>query len=71
MLSELYAYLKVIHMKLQDKLSVIDQSKLSFCSDEEFSTCQAIDICFPQATRVLCVKHLKDNAVNKLSKCRP
>ena len=56
MLSELYAYLKVIHMKLQDKLSVIDQSKLSFCSDEEFSTCKAIDICFPQATRVLCVR---------------
>ena len=73
MLRELYTctYLKVIHMKLQDKLSYIDQSKLILCSDEEFSTCKAIDICFPQTTRVLCAKHLKDNAVNQLSKCLP
>ena len=47
MLRELYTYLKVIHMKLQDKLSDIDQSKLIFCSYEEFSTSKAIDIMFP------------------------
>ena len=71
MLRELYTYLKVMHIKLQDKLSDIDQSTLFFCSDEEFSTCKAVDICFQQATRVLCAKHLKDNSVNKLSKCFP
>ena len=47
MLRELYTYLKEIHMKLQDKLSYIDQSKLILCSDEEFSTCKAIWHMFP------------------------
>ena len=71
MLRELYTHLKVIHMKLQDKLSDIDQSKLIVGSDEEFSTCKAIDICFPQATRVLRAKRLKDNALNNFRKCLP
>ena len=43
-----------------------DQSKLIFGSDEEFAAVKALNPCFPRATRVLCVKHLKDNAIDNL-----
>ena len=56
---------------LQSKLVDTDQSKLIFGSDEEFAAVKALNLCFPRATRVLCAKHLKDNAIDNLRKSLP
>lgn len=56
---------------LQSKLVDTDQSKLIFGSDEEFAAVKTLNLCFPRATRVLCAKHLKDNAIDNLRKSLP
>jgi len=56
---------------LQAKLVDTDQTNLIFGSDEEFAAVKAMNLSFPNATRVLCAKHLKDNAVVNLSKSLP
>jgi hypothetical protein len=38
---------------------------------EEFAAVKALNLCFPRATRVLCAKHLKDNAIDNLRKSLP
>ena len=56
---------------LQAKLADIDQTNLIFGSDEEFAAVKAVHLSFPNATRVLCAKHLKDNAIVNLGKSLP
>jgi len=53
---------------LQAKLADIDQTNLIFGSDEEFAAVKAVNLSFPNATRVLCAKHLKDNDIVNLGK---
>ena len=56
---------------LQAKLADIDQTNLIFGSDEEFAAVKAVHLSFPNATRVFCAKHLKDNAIVNLGKSLP
>ena len=49
----------------------IDQTNLIFGSDEEFAAVKAVNLSFPNGTRVLCAKHLKDNAIVNLGKSLP
>ena len=43
---------------LQAKLADIDQTNFIFGSDEEFATVKAVNLSFPNATRVLCAKQI-------------
>ena len=48
---------------IQAKLADIDQTNLIFGSKEEFAAVKAVNVSFPNATCVLCAKHLNDNAI--------
>ncbi len=56
---------------LQIKLKVTDRSKIVFGSDQEQAMVNAIEDCFPDATHILCTRHLKDNARENLRKTQP
>lgn len=56
---------------LQTKLKNTDHTKIVFGSDQEKSLVNAVKSCFPQATHILCVKHLNDNARENLRKTQP
>jgi hypothetical protein len=56
---------------LQAKLVDTDQSNFIFWSDEESASLKAMALSFPHATRLLCIKHLKDNAADNLRKTLP
>ena len=51
---------------LQAKLANIDQTNLIFGSDEEFAAVKAVNLSFPNATRVLCAKSLPQPEVTKI-----
>ena len=59
------SYHKITY-QLQAKLADIDQTNLIFGSNEEFAAVKAVNVSFPNATCVLCAKHLKDNAIVNL-----
>ena len=48
--------------RLQIKLSDIQHHNIAFGTDEEAAVIKSITACFPQATHILCTRHLKDNA---------
>jgi hypothetical protein len=56
---------------LQAKLADTDQSNFIFGSDEESASLKTMALSFPHATRLLCTKHLKDNAADNLRKSLP
>ena len=56
---------------LQAKLVDTDQSNFIFESDEESASLKAMALSVPHATRLLCTKHLKDNAADNLRKSLP
>jgi hypothetical protein len=58
-------------LHIQAKLVDTDQSNLIWGSDEESASFKAMALPFPLATRLLCAKHLKDNAPDNLSKSLP
>jgi hypothetical protein len=53
---------------LQAKLADIDQTNLIFGSDEEFAAVKAVNLSFPNATRVLCAKQINKTKNKKLKK---
>jgi hypothetical protein len=56
---------------LEAKLVDTDQSNFIFGSDEESASLKAMALSFPHASRLLCTKHLKDNAADNLRKSLP
>jgi len=56
---------------LRMKLKKIDRSKLVLGTDQEIAMINAFENCFPEATHILCTKHLKDNAREHLRKSKP
>jgi transposase-like protein len=53
---------------LQIILSDVQHHNIVFGTDEEAAVITAITACFPQATHILCTRHLKENARENLHK---
>ena len=58
-----HTFLSHVKARLQDNINTID---LRIGSDDEKGLTKAIDSVFPEATRLLCTKHMKDNVADYL-----